>query len=113
MIVITAEIESRFVAKDDLVPFHCSLGSSCAATLQTEASMGGRQGSTRIGRRDPKCPSAKRLVWFKKTQGPLMKMLSMPGWRPMEQLVLRMLFLRCGCFIDNWFIEDVLNLVFV
>ncbi|GFW20410.1 hypothetical protein TNCV_4546771 [Trichonephila clavipes] len=43
-IVITAEIESRFVAKDDLVPFRCSPVSSCAAPLQTEASMGGRQG---------------------------------------------------------------------
>ncbi|GFX73960.1 uncharacterized protein TNCV_2954451, partial [Trichonephila clavipes] len=43
-IVITAEIESGFVAKDDLVPFRCSPVSSCAAPLQTEASMGGRQG---------------------------------------------------------------------
>jgi len=43
-IVITAEIESGFVAKDDLVPFRCSPVSSCAAKLQTEASMGGRQG---------------------------------------------------------------------
>ncbi|GFU53504.1 hypothetical protein TNCV_3169381 [Trichonephila clavipes] len=30
-IVITAEIESRFVAKDDLVPFFCSPVSSCVA----------------------------------------------------------------------------------
>ncbi|GFV05246.1 hypothetical protein TNCV_224591 [Trichonephila clavipes] len=39
-----AEIQSEFVAKDDLVPFHYSPVSSCAASLQTEASMGGRQG---------------------------------------------------------------------
>ncbi|GFX81241.1 hypothetical protein TNCV_1828781 [Trichonephila clavipes] len=45
-IVITAEIESGFFfdAKDDLVPFCCSPVSSCVALLQTEASMGGRQG---------------------------------------------------------------------
>ncbi|GFW64830.1 hypothetical protein TNCV_3066871 [Trichonephila clavipes] len=46
-IVPTAEIESGFVAKDDLAPFRCSLASSCAAPLQTEASMGGRQGQHR------------------------------------------------------------------
>ncbi|GFX87846.1 uncharacterized protein TNCV_4373111 [Trichonephila clavipes] len=44
-IIIPAEIESGFVAKDDLVPFRCSPVSSCAATLQTQASMGGRQGN--------------------------------------------------------------------
>ncbi|GFW18743.1 hypothetical protein TNCV_1369971 [Trichonephila clavipes] len=43
-IVITAEIESGFVTKDDLVPFRCSPVSSSAAPLLTEASMGGRQG---------------------------------------------------------------------
>ncbi|GFX70128.1 hypothetical protein TNCV_4615661 [Trichonephila clavipes] len=43
-IVITAEIESGFVAKDDLVPFRCSSVSSCAAPLHMEASMSGRQG---------------------------------------------------------------------
>ncbi|GFU60350.1 hypothetical protein TNCV_3307991 [Trichonephila clavipes] len=43
-IVITAEIESGFVAKDDLVPFRCSPVSSCGAPHLTEASMGGCQG---------------------------------------------------------------------
>ncbi|GFU70405.1 uncharacterized protein TNCV_4216821 [Trichonephila clavipes] len=43
MIVITAEIEFGFVAKDDLVPFRCSPVSLCVAPLQTEALMGGRQ----------------------------------------------------------------------
>ncbi|GFV50824.1 hypothetical protein TNCV_4237791 [Trichonephila clavipes] len=41
-IAITAEIESGFVAKDDLVPFHCSTVSSWVAPLQTDASIGGR-----------------------------------------------------------------------
>ncbi|GFV83259.1 hypothetical protein TNCV_1899851 [Trichonephila clavipes] len=43
-IVITVDIESGFVAKDKLVPFHCSPVSSYTAPLQTEASMGGCQG---------------------------------------------------------------------
>ncbi|GFX13482.1 uncharacterized protein TNCV_2192361 [Trichonephila clavipes] len=50
------KIESGFVAKDDQVPFRCSPVSSCAASLETEAAMGGRH-----GRRDLKCPSARRL----------------------------------------------------
>ncbi|GFW01461.1 transposable element Tc3 transposase [Trichonephila clavipes] len=44
----------------DLVPFHCSPVSSCAAPLQTEASRGAK-GSARNGRCDPKCPSLRRL----------------------------------------------------
>ncbi|GFU86316.1 uncharacterized protein TNCV_369721 [Trichonephila clavipes] len=40
--VITTEIESGFVAKDDSVPFRCSPVSSYTAPLQTLASMGGR-----------------------------------------------------------------------
>ncbi|GFV38691.1 hypothetical protein TNCV_4420591 [Trichonephila clavipes] len=43
-IVMTAEIESRFVRKEDLVPFRCTLVSSYATSLQTEASMGGLKG---------------------------------------------------------------------
>ncbi|GFU23080.1 uncharacterized protein TNCV_3515301 [Trichonephila clavipes] len=40
-IVITPEIESGFVAKENPVPFPCSPVSSCVAPLETEASMGG------------------------------------------------------------------------
>ncbi|GFX88523.1 hypothetical protein TNCV_2279911 [Trichonephila clavipes] len=36
--------ESGFVPKDDQVSCRCSLVSTCVAPLQTEASMGGRQG---------------------------------------------------------------------
>ncbi|GFU78077.1 hypothetical protein TNCV_3151051 [Trichonephila clavipes] len=42
-IVITVEIESELVSKDDLVQFRCSPVSSCLTPLQTEASMGGCQ----------------------------------------------------------------------
>ncbi|GFT89838.1 uncharacterized protein TNCV_1665801 [Trichonephila clavipes] len=61
-IVITAQIESGFVAKDDQVPFRCSPVSSCVLPLQMVESMGGHQGeSTRNGCPDPKCPSARHL----------------------------------------------------
>ncbi|GFV28770.1 e3 ubiquitin-protein ligase RNF13 [Trichonephila clavipes] len=41
------------------------------------------------------------FVWFKKTQGPLMKVLHVPGWRPMKQLAVRVHFLRCGALLDD------------
>ncbi|GFW40938.1 hypothetical protein TNCV_4369861 [Trichonephila clavipes] len=44
MIVTTAEIESGFIVKDDLVALRYSPVSSCTTPLQTEASVGGRQG---------------------------------------------------------------------
>ncbi|GFU91730.1 uncharacterized protein TNCV_1795981 [Trichonephila clavipes] len=62
-IVITAEIESGdfFVAKDDLVPFHCCAVSSCAVPLQTEASL--------YGHRDPKCLYARCLRMVREGTG--------------------------------------------
>ncbi|GFV50895.1 HTH_Tnp_Tc3_2 domain-containing protein [Trichonephila clavipes] len=47
-IVNTAEIESGFVAKHDLVPLRCSPVCSCAAPLQTVVTMGGCQGQHTI-----------------------------------------------------------------
>ncbi|GFY10155.1 hypothetical protein TNCV_360221 [Trichonephila clavipes] len=64
-IVTTAEIESGFVAKDDLVLFRCSPAASCSAPFQTEASMD----SSRNGRRDPKCPSARLLRMVREDTG--------------------------------------------
>ncbi|GFX54841.1 uncharacterized protein TNCV_3317581 [Trichonephila clavipes] len=34
--------------------------------------------------------------WFEKTQGPLMKVLAVPGWPSTKQLAVRVQFLRCG-----------------
>ncbi|GFW93129.1 uncharacterized protein TNCV_3888701 [Trichonephila clavipes] len=68
-IVITAETESGFLAKDDLVPFHYSPVFSCRAPLQTEASMRGVKGSTRNGHHDPKLPSTWRLRMVRKDIG--------------------------------------------
>ncbi|GFX50443.1 hypothetical protein TNCV_770151 [Trichonephila clavipes] len=39
---------------------------------------------------------------FKKTQGPLMKVLNLPGRRLMKQLAVRVHFSRCGGLLDNW-----------
>ncbi|GFS79571.1 hypothetical protein TNCV_2370661 [Trichonephila clavipes] len=62
----------------------------------------GVKASTRYGRLDPKCPSASAFVWFERTQGPLMKVLSVTGWQLMKQLVVRVHFLRCGGLLDAW-----------
>ncbi|GFS51745.1 uncharacterized protein TNCV_614081 [Trichonephila clavipes] len=53
------------------------------------------------------------FVWFEKTQGPLVKVIPVPEWRPMKQLAVRMHFLGFGGLLDVWSIEDVLSLVFV
>ncbi|GFT67301.1 e3 ubiquitin-protein ligase RNF13 [Trichonephila clavipes] len=71
---------------------------------------GAVKNSTPKGHRNPKCSSA--FVSFEKTQGPLVKVLLVPGWRPMKQLAVRVHFLRCGGLLDDWFVEGVLSLVF-
>ncbi|GFW68349.1 uncharacterized protein TNCV_2263381 [Trichonephila clavipes] len=101
--VITAEIESGFVAKDDLVPFlesgfvtkddlvpfRCSPVSSCVAPLQTEASRAAHV----MGAAIPNVRQPGASVWFEKTQGPLVKVLPVPGWWPLKQLAVRVYFL--------------------
>ncbi|GFV53205.1 hypothetical protein TNCV_1065641 [Trichonephila clavipes] len=95
---MNAEIESGFVAKDDLVPFCCSLVSSSKRRCRWV----GVKGSTLNRRRDPKCPSARCLRMVQEhTGGPSEKVLPVPGWRPMKQLAVRMHFLRCGGLLDD------------
>ncbi|GFV21447.1 uncharacterized protein TNCV_2372041 [Trichonephila clavipes] len=53
------------------------------------------------------------FVWFEKTQGPLVKVLPVPGWQSMKQLSVRVHFLRCSGLLDDWSVEGVLSLVFV
>ncbi|GFW13444.1 e3 ubiquitin-protein ligase RNF13 [Trichonephila clavipes] len=53
------------------------------------------------------------FVWFEKTQGPLMKILPVPGWRPMKQLAVRAHFLRRGRLLNDWSVVGVLSLIFV
>ncbi|GFT30716.1 uncharacterized protein TNCV_759131 [Trichonephila clavipes] len=50
------------------------------------------------------------FIWFKKTQGVLVKMLPVPGWRPMQQLAESVNFLRCGGLLDDSSVESVLSL---
>ncbi|GFT72989.1 integrase catalytic domain-containing protein [Trichonephila clavipes] len=53
------------------------------------------------------------FIWFEKTEGPLVKVLPVPGWLPMKQLAVCMHFLQCGSLLDNWSVEGVLSLVFM
>ncbi|GFV63936.1 uncharacterized protein TNCV_12181 [Trichonephila clavipes] len=62
----------------------------------------GVKGSTRYGGRHPKCPSARCLRMVREDTGPLVKVLAVPGWRPMKQLAVRVHFLRCGGLLDDW-----------
>ncbi|GFU91362.1 hypothetical protein TNCV_2541301 [Trichonephila clavipes] len=39
-----------------------------------------------------------------------MKVLPVPGWRPMMQLAARLHFLRCGVLLDDWSVEGTLSL---
>ncbi|GFW74519.1 uncharacterized protein TNCV_2414181 [Trichonephila clavipes] len=39
------------------------------------------------------------FVWFEKTQGPLLKVPPVPGWRPMKQLAVRVHFLDGAVFL--------------
>ncbi|GFX91564.1 e3 ubiquitin-protein ligase RNF13 [Trichonephila clavipes] len=53
------------------------------------------------------------FVLFEKTQGPLVKVLPVTGWRSTKQLAVRVHFLRCGGLLNDWSVEGVLSLVFV
>ncbi|GFX48077.1 uncharacterized protein TNCV_4114121 [Trichonephila clavipes] len=76
-IVITAEIESGFVAKDDLVPFRYSPVFSCVAPFQTEVSI-----------EDTGAPNEGATY---------------AGWTLMKQLAVRVHFLRCGILLSTVF----------
>ncbi|GFV28027.1 uncharacterized protein TNCV_187031 [Trichonephila clavipes] len=73
----------------------------------------GVKGSRRNGHRDPKCSSARHLRMVREDTGTLLKVLLVPGWRPMKQLVVQVHFLGCGGLLDDWSVEGVLSLVFV
>ncbi|GFW33894.1 hypothetical protein TNCV_3589791 [Trichonephila clavipes] len=59
-IVIAAQIEFKFVAEDDMVPFRCSLIPLLATSLQTKTSMDRCHWRTRSERRDIRYSSARR-----------------------------------------------------
>ncbi|GFV64573.1 hypothetical protein TNCV_4965541 [Trichonephila clavipes] len=86
-IVITAHIESRFVAEDDLVLYRSSLIPSCATQLQMKSSSVGVIGSTRDGAAISDVSQPGALLRFWKSQGPVVKVLSASGQRSLRQLV--------------------------
>ncbi|GFW37693.1 e3 ubiquitin-protein ligase RNF13 [Trichonephila clavipes] len=53
------------------------------------------------------------FVLLEKTQGPLVKVLPVAGWRPIKQLAVHVHFLQWGGLLDDWSVEGVLSLVFV
>ncbi|GFY14111.1 uncharacterized protein TNCV_3613001 [Trichonephila clavipes] len=68
---------------------------------------------TRNRRRDPKYPSARHLRMVQEDTGAPVKVLPGPGWKPMKQQAVRVLFLQCGGLLGDWSVEGVLSLVFV
>ncbi|GFW66395.1 hypothetical protein TNCV_3433571 [Trichonephila clavipes] len=69
-IVITSEIESGFVAKDDLVPFRYTVQFPQAwHHSKRRRRWVGVKGGTRIGRHDSKCPSARCLRMVREDTG--------------------------------------------
>ncbi|GFU46722.1 uncharacterized protein TNCV_1419771 [Trichonephila clavipes] len=63
------------------------------------------KGSTDNDCHYPKCPSARRLRMFEKTQELLMKVLPVPGGRPMKQLAISVHFVRCDGLLVHWSVE--------
>ncbi|GFV28740.1 uncharacterized protein TNCV_3986901 [Trichonephila clavipes] len=68
-------------------------------------------GSTRNGRRDTRCPSARRLAMVPEKQGLEVKVLPVSGHRPMRQLAQRVRVVRCDGLLDDWSVEGVLSLI--
>ncbi|GFU10750.1 e3 ubiquitin-protein ligase RNF13 [Trichonephila clavipes] len=73
----------------------------------------GIKGSTRMDSAISNVLQPGAFVWFEKTQGPLVKVLPVPGRRLMKQLAVRVHFLRCDGLLDNWSVEGILSLVFL
>ncbi|GFS79917.1 uncharacterized protein TNCV_750681 [Trichonephila clavipes] len=71
----------------------------------------GVKGSTRNGRRGPKCPSVRRLPMLREDTGTPSKGATC-AWRAAGEAV-GVHFLRYGGVLEDWSVEGVLNLVFV
>ncbi|GFY09533.1 hypothetical protein TNCV_4322121 [Trichonephila clavipes] len=84
---------SRFVAEDDLVPFHCSPIPSCVTPLQMEASLVDVIGSACDGSREGSGIQ----------RAPVVKMLPVSEQRPMRD--------QWESLLDDWSIEGVLSLI--
>ncbi|GFV53576.1 hypothetical protein TNCV_1177721 [Trichonephila clavipes] len=67
----------------------------------------------RNGRRDPKCPSARRLRMVRENTGSLLKVLPVPGRWPMKQLAVLVRFALSSDLLDDWSVKGILSMVFV
>ncbi|GFU97876.1 uncharacterized protein TNCV_1103841 [Trichonephila clavipes] len=78
-IVISPEIESGFVVKDNLDPFHCSPASSSVEPFIPNVGNDGwtSKASHVMGTAISNVLQPGTFVWFEKTQGLLMKVLPM------------------------------------
>ncbi|GFX39279.1 uncharacterized protein TNCV_3860031 [Trichonephila clavipes] len=113
-IVITAEIESEFIAKDDLGSIPLQFNFFVRSLLPNGGVDGWASRATHVmGSEIPNVLQPDAFVWFEKTPGPLMKELPVPGCRLMKQLVVRVHFLRCGGLLDDWSVEGILSLVYM
>ncbi|GFV06261.1 hypothetical protein TNCV_4589201 [Trichonephila clavipes] len=110
-IVITVEIESEFVAENDLVPFRCGIVSLVARhhSKRRRRWMGVKGAHLHTGRHDPKCPSARRLRTVREDTRAPVKVPPVLAWRPMKQLAVGVHFLRCGGLLDDWSVKGVLE----
>ncbi|GFY19842.1 uncharacterized protein TNCV_2145351 [Trichonephila clavipes] len=112
-IVISAEIESGFVAKDDLVSFRGSPVSSWVPIPNGGIDRWVSSTANVMYAVNPNSLQPGAILRFEKTQGTLLKVLPVPEWWPTKQVAIRMHFSRCGDLLDDWSVEDVLSLVFV
>ncbi|GFX20072.1 uncharacterized protein TNCV_1436321 [Trichonephila clavipes] len=73
----------------------------------------GVKGSTRNGRRDPKCPSTRRLRMIREDTGAPSEGATCARMAAHETVGCTRAFLKCGGLLDDWSVEGVLSLVFV
>ncbi|GFU01063.1 e3 ubiquitin-protein ligase RNF13 [Trichonephila clavipes] len=74
----------------DLVQFRCSPFSSVHGTTPNRGvDVWASRAAHVMGASIPNVFQQGAFVWFERTQGPLMKVLPVPGWRPIKQLALR------------------------
>ncbi|GFS96601.1 hypothetical protein TNCV_3943911 [Trichonephila clavipes] len=87
-IVITAQVESSFVAEDDLVPFVADQSRRARHHLKRRRKGEGTLTARVMGAVIPDILQPYTLRWFGKTQGPVVKVLKVSGQQPMRKLAL-------------------------
>ncbi|GFY09457.1 e3 ubiquitin-protein ligase RNF13 [Trichonephila clavipes] len=117
-VVVVCRCEAKELNQDSSLKTTCSIPLQYSFLGHTSTPNGGVDGRASraahvMGAAIPNVLQPFAFVWLEKTQEPLVKVLPVPGWRPMKQLALRVHFLRCGGLLDDWSVEGVLSLIFV